>query len=132
MRGDSGSEPAPPMSPSEAPVASSTAQEHPKPMLDVHAPHETAHTGKDFFIHIATISVGLLIAVSLEQIVESIHHRHQRIELEAPLLEEARQNAESIRGDYAASDAELNWLFSLQLDVQSMLAAHPRLVYRPQ
>ena len=34
-----------------------------EPMLDVHPPHEAAHTWKDFFIHIATICVGLLIAV---------------------------------------------------------------------
>ena len=47
-------------------------------MLDVHPPHEAAHTWKDFFIHIATICVGLLIAVSLEQTVELFHHRHQR------------------------------------------------------
>jgi len=45
-------------------------------MLDVHMPHPT-HTWKDFFIHIATISVGLLIAISLEQAVEYLHHRHQ-------------------------------------------------------
>ncbi|GAC1676716.1 MAG: hypothetical protein NVS9B2_27370 [Steroidobacteraceae bacterium] len=44
------------------------------PMLEVHAPHETVHTWKDFFIHIATISVGLLIAIGLEQIVEHFHH----------------------------------------------------------
>jgi hypothetical protein len=46
-------------------------------MLDVHAPHETVHTWKDFFIHIATIVIGLLIAVGLEQTVEFFHHRHQ-------------------------------------------------------
>jgi hypothetical protein len=32
-------------------------------MLDVHAPHEAVHTWRDFFIHIATIGLGLLIAV---------------------------------------------------------------------
>jgi hypothetical protein len=37
------------------------------PMLDVHPPHEVTHTWKDFFIHIATIVVGLLIAIGLEQ-----------------------------------------------------------------
>jgi hypothetical protein len=45
-------------------------------MLDVHVPHPT-HTWKDFFIHIATITIGLLIAISLEQTVEYFHHRHQ-------------------------------------------------------
>ena len=29
------------------------------PMLDVHAPHEVPHTWKGFFIHIATIVIGL-------------------------------------------------------------------------
>ena len=46
-------------------------------MLDVHAPHQSVHTWKDFFIHIATISVGLIIAISLEQTVEFFHHQHQ-------------------------------------------------------
>ena len=45
-------------------------------MLDVHPPHAPTHTWRDFFIHIATITVGLLIAVGLEQAVEFLHHRH--------------------------------------------------------
>jgi hypothetical protein len=45
-------------------------------MLDVHPPHAPTHTWKDFFIHIATIVIGLLIAVGLEQTVEWMHHRH--------------------------------------------------------
>jgi|GEM_PF-3654432 len=28
-------------------------------MLDVHPPHEAAHTWRDFFIHIVTIVLGL-------------------------------------------------------------------------
>ena len=54
-----------------------SVQELPAPMLDVHAAHETVHTWKDFLIHIATIVVGLLIAVSLEQTVEAIHWREK-------------------------------------------------------
>jgi type II secretory pathway pseudopilin PulG len=46
-------------------------------MLDVHPPHHAATTWRDFFIHIATIVIGLLIAVGLEQTVEYVHHRHQ-------------------------------------------------------
>jgi hypothetical protein len=34
------------------------------PMLDVHAPHETIHTWKDFLTHMAAIVAGLVIAVS--------------------------------------------------------------------
>jgi hypothetical protein len=61
-------------------------------MLDVHAPHEVLHTWKDFFIHIATIVVGLLIAIGLEQSVEYFHHRHQVAEIRASLAEERRIN----------------------------------------
>ena len=46
-------------------------------MLDVHPPHNPTHTWRDFFIHIATIVIGLLIAIGLEQLVERIHHSNQ-------------------------------------------------------
>jgi hypothetical protein len=47
-------------------------------MLDVHPAHHAASTWRDFFIHIATIVLGLLIAIGLEQAVEYLHHRHER------------------------------------------------------
>jgi len=47
-------------------------------MIDVHAPHGGVHTWKDFWIHLGTITLGLLIAISLEQSVEWMHHLHQR------------------------------------------------------
>jgi len=61
-------------------------------MLDVHARHEVLHTWKDFFIHIATIVIGLLIAVGLEQTVEYFHHRQQVAEIRHSLAEERRIN----------------------------------------
>lgn len=62
-------------------------------MLDVHPPHHPTHTWKDFFIHIATIVVGLIIAVGLEQTVEWLHHRHQLKEVRAQLEEERQLDA---------------------------------------
>ena len=61
-------------------------------MLDVHAPHHAARTLKDFFIHIAAIAVGLLIAIGLEQTVEYFHHRQQVAEIRRSLAEERRIN----------------------------------------
>ena len=61
-------------------------------MLDVHPAHHAASTWRDFFIHIATIVLGLLIAVGLEQTVEYIHHRHQLQQLEADLHTEGIRN----------------------------------------
>jgi hypothetical protein len=51
-------------------------------MFDVHAPHQIIHTWKDFLVHIAAITIGLLLAVGLEQTVEYVHHRHQRSQIE--------------------------------------------------
>jgi len=61
-------------------------------MLDVHAPHQTVHSWKDFLVHIAAISIGLLIAVGLEQTVELFHHRHQVAEIRRSLADERRIN----------------------------------------
>ena len=61
-------------------------------MLEPHPPHSAMHTWKDFFIHIATIVIGLLIAVGLEQTVEAIHHRHQVAETRDALLTERAIN----------------------------------------
>jgi hypothetical protein len=61
-------------------------------MLDVHPPHEAAHTWKDFFIHIATIVVGLIIAVGLEQTVEYFHQRHQIHQVRDRIRDESEVN----------------------------------------
>jgi hypothetical protein len=68
-------------------------------MLDVHAPHERAHSWSDFFIHIATIVIGLLIAVGLEQTVEHFHHRHQAREGLELLRREVDANRVSLQFD---------------------------------
>ena len=67
--------------------------------MDVHPPHEPIHTWRDFFIHIATIVVGLLIAIGLEQTVEALHHRHLVHDAEANLRGEIRSNRTLLAGD---------------------------------
>ena len=64
----------------------------PTPMLDVHPAHHAASTWRDFFIHIATIVLGLLIAVSLEQLVEHIHHLRQIADTREVLRKEREEN----------------------------------------
>jgi hypothetical protein len=72
--------------------ASFSDQDDSTTVLDVHAPHEAAHNWRDFFIQIATIAVGLLIAIGLEQTVEFFHHRHEVAETRAALREEMQNN----------------------------------------
>lgn len=66
-------------------------------MLDVHPPHEPLHGWRDFFIHLTTITIGLLIALSLEGCVEWQHHRHLVHEAEASLGAEIRSNAQGLQ-----------------------------------
>jgi hypothetical protein len=61
-------------------------------MLDVHPAHHAASTWRDFFIHIATIVIGLCIAVGIEQTVEFFHHRHQIASTRESLLLERGEN----------------------------------------
>lgn len=61
-------------------------------MLDVHAPHEPINSWKGFVLHIATIVIGLLIAVGLEQTVEYFHHRHEVREARDALAAEHGEN----------------------------------------
>lgn len=49
-------------------------------------------TWKQFFVHMAVVVLGLLIAIGLEQSVEYLHHRHQRHQLEEDLRGEAIRN----------------------------------------
>jgi hypothetical protein len=73
-------------------------------MLDVHPPHASTHTWRDFFIHIATIVIGLLIAVALEQTVEHLHHRSQARDAEESLHRESIANRALVQQDYATID----------------------------
>jgi hypothetical protein len=93
-------------------------------MLDVHPPHHSAHTWRDFFIHIATIVVGLLIAVGLEQLVEHIHQHY-----------ELRETREALDREYAGNQAHVasaseEWLLTLarlrnNLVVLQFIRQHP-------
>ena len=66
-------------------------------MLDVHPPTEPVHSWRDFLIHLATITIGLLIALSLEGCVEWRHHRSLAHEAQASLQIEIEANARELQ-----------------------------------
>ncbi|MES2392293.1 MAG: hypothetical protein V4555_11675 [Acidobacteriota bacterium] len=103
-------------------------------MLDVHPPHHPTHTWRDFFIHIATIVVGLLIAVGLEQSVETIHHSHQRHQLQEDLRGESERVHTALQSNFRTLALERIWLVSLRNDVDAMRSSHGqiKLPYRPR
>jgi hypothetical protein len=65
-------------------------------VIDVHSPHEPVLSWRDFFVHLVTITIGLLIALSLEGCVEWQHHRHLVRDAEASLQAEIRNNAKGL------------------------------------
>jgi hypothetical protein len=87
---------------------SAAIQESQNPMLDIHAPHQTVHTWKDFFIHLGTIAIGLLIAIGLEQTVETLHHRQQVREMSLKLHQESTDNLDVIAYDLKGCDTLLS------------------------
>jgi hypothetical protein len=94
-------------------------------MLEVHPPHQSVHTWKDFFIHIGAIAIGLLLALALEQAVEAVHHAHQREKIEEQIrivLEaDVELNANNFRqfSDMRAYLSELRGAISARLRGES-------------
>ena len=91
-------------------------------MLDVHPPHEAAHTWKDFLIHIATICVGLLIAIGLEQTVEALHRHHERDALVSGMRQQAHEDMGYLREDMRANVLSSQWFDQAS---EAVLAAKP-------
>jgi hypothetical protein len=69
-------------------------------MIDVHPAPHAAHSWRDFLIHIATITIGLLLALALEQSVEAVHRNHQRHRLEENLHDESLLNRRIVAYDF--------------------------------
>ncbi len=84
-------------------------------MLDVHPAHHAASTWREFFIPIATIVLGLLIAVGLEQTVEYVHHRRE--------LRNAREELRlEVEQDRAIADKNLQAIRELQAKLNADMA----------
>ena len=102
-----------------------TTREH-APMLDVHPAHHAASTWRDFFIHIATIVIGLVIAVGLEQAVEAVHHHHQREALIADFRGECERNISLADSNIKSMQRERAWE-QMWLDALRKSALDPRI-----
>jgi hypothetical protein len=91
-------------------------------MLDIHDAHHAASSWKDFFIHITTIVLGLLIAIGLEQTVVFLHDRHHAQKLEESLRQESLVNRNVTRKlDIVSIDT---YIENIQLNMASLDYAH--------
>lgn len=79
--------------------ATSSVTEKLESMHEVHAPHQSVHTWKDFLVHIAAITIGLLMALGLEAAVAWFHHRHQAHQAFELLIQEVDRNRIALLND---------------------------------
>jgi len=78
--------------------------------MEIHPPIGAVHTVKDFFVHLSMIVIGILIAVSLEQIVEWRHHAKLVSQAHENIISELRDNARELDGTmstYPETEKEL-------------------------
>jgi hypothetical protein len=96
------------------------------PMLDVHPPHASTHSWRDFWIHLGTITAGLLIAIWLEQSVEGLHHLRERHRLEADLRDETQKSKEMVERDFRFLDIAMRTDMDLKNYLDQMRMSHSR------
>jgi hypothetical protein len=71
--------------------------------VDIHPPQGPVNSFKDFFLHLLTVILGILIALSLEGLIEWRHHRSLAEEARANLMVEIRENRRLLGGGLAAA-----------------------------
>ena len=94
-------------------------------MLEVHPPNEPVRGWHDFFVHLATITIGLLIALSLEGCVEFWQHRHLVHEAEASMQIEIDANARELKGALEDVRKEQEFLKN-DIAVMKKIMANPK------
>jgi len=91
--------------------------------MEVHPPEHAIHTWRDFFVHMGTICLGLLIAIGLEQSVESLHRHNERRALQRELFEEAEGNDHRLAGTLEYGEAMYRWFAAA---IKAIGAASPQ------
>ncbi|HEY1205760.1 MAG: hypothetical protein ABSH46_12210 [Bryobacteraceae bacterium] len=74
--------------------------------MEIHPPEKPIHTVKDFLLQLLTITVGILIALSLEGAIEWSHHRSLVSEAKENLRQEILDNKREI-GKFLAGAPDL-------------------------
>jgi hypothetical protein len=94
-------------------------------VIEVHPPSEPVHGWRDFLLHLATITIGLLIALSLEGCVEFWHHRNLVHEAEESMQTEINANARELQGALDDVRKEQDVL-RRDIEVMKKIIANPR------
>jgi hypothetical protein len=94
--------------------------------MEIHAPEHPLQTWQDILLHLGIVTVGILIAIGLDAVVEWQHHRN--------LAEEARANIRSEMRDNRAKLADMIKEISAteQEQVKTMQVLKGVLVHHPK
>lgn len=82
--------------------------------MHIHTPSEEIYSWPQFFIHLAVIVLGLLLAVAIEQMVERLRHGHVRQEIEAQTREVLESNEKQVTSGVADLMRYHEYLLELQ------------------
>jgi hypothetical protein len=92
--------------------------------MDIHPPEGPTHSFKDFAIHIGIVTIGILIALSLEGIRETVHEHR--------LVRETRENFRiEILADQRHMKLELANVQTLTRNTDKIIADLPTLAQSP-
>ena len=94
--------------------------------MDIHAPHHPIESKRDFFLHLFTITCGLLIALGLEGLVEMAHHHSLVVEARANIRRELDDNQKATEKD-VRSVQEDEARFRKNLDTERALRDNPNM-----
>ena len=92
--------------------------------MDIHPPEGPTRSFKDFAIHILIVTIGILIALSLEGLRESVHEHHAVAEARKTFDRELRFNQDHLKLD-------LPRVSEMQAQVEQVLADMPQLAKEP-
>jgi hypothetical protein len=88
--------------------------------MDVHPPQHPLLRWRDFWVHLGTITAGLLIAISLEHTVGAMHRLHQRHVLQHDLHAEAERNEQILAHDLDVLQRENNYFVALRGNIDAL------------
>lgn len=91
--------------------------------MEIDLPRAPIESVKDFFLHIFTITVGILIALGLEQSLEAYHHYQLANEARANIVSEIRDNKREVDNGVRGA-TKLNQQYRHALEMMDLFIKH--------
>ena len=96
--------------------------------MDIHAPHQPVHTFKDFAIHIAIVTIGIIIALSLDGLRETFREHRLVRETRENFRRELQADQYHMLDELARVTAGHKKLEALSNDAPALAQQHPEQV----